>query len=131
MITLAQYFIGREASLDVQDNARLLLDKVNTLLLAADSAGLDLPINNKTRSRISGENEGGFRLQNCCQGSVLSSHKEGKGVDVYDPDGTLDAWLDDDKLETFSLYREHPDSTRGWCHLTTRAPHSGRRTFYP
>jgi hypothetical protein len=57
--------------------------------------------------------------------------KQGRAVDVYDPDGHLDAWITDDILEDFGLYREHPDSTSTWCHLTDRAPGSGHRTFWP
>ena len=40
---------------------------------------------------------------------------------------TLDDWLDDDTLERYGLYREAPDATPHWCHLTTRPPMSGRR----
>jgi len=36
-----------------------------------------------------------------------------------------------DVLEALGLYMEHPDATATWTHLTTRAPHSGRRAFYP
>ena len=75
----------------------------------------------------------------CIRDSLHSSHKEARAVDVYDPSDRLDEWLDtfehgdgdNTRLEQHGLYREAPASTPTWCHLTTRAPHSGRRTFAP
>jgi hypothetical protein len=93
--------------------------------------GRELPINPKTNSCISGETNGGFRLPDCPIGAADSSHKQGQGVDIYDPLNDLDAWITDDILTDFDLYREHPVSTEFWCHLTYRAPHSGHRTFFP
>jgi len=52
-------------------------------------------------------------------------------VDVYDPFGDLDFWLNDAILERFELYREAPEKTSGWCHLQSVPPGSGKRTFYP
>jgi hypothetical protein len=92
---------------------------------------VELRLNPKTESLVSGDTLGGFRPQNATQGAPHSSHKEARAVDVYDPGGKLDAWLNDAKLEHYGLYREHPDATQGWCHLTDRAPGSGRRTFMP
>jgi len=91
-----------------------------------------------------GAGDGGFRLQTATTGKSNSSHKDAKGVDDYDKDDAFDKWLDqfevpmpngqpggNSKLEEYGLYREHPSTTPTWCHLTTRAPASGRRTFYP
>lgn len=91
-----------------------------------------------------GTGGGGFRLP-FEDGSENSSHKildpvRGAGIDDYDPDDHFDNWLstfDRDggaknaMLAKHRLYREHPSATKGWVHLTTRAPASGRRTFYP
>lgn len=131
MITTSQYFINREASNDIRAAAIYFLLKVNKLLEAANDAGVDIPINPKTGSQISGTTEGGFRLCTCTQGAPNSSHREGRGVDLYDPHNALDNWLDDAKLEQYGLFREHPDATPLWCHLTDRPPHSGKRTFLP
>ena len=57
----------------------------------------------------------------------------------YDPGDRLDTWLNDfedgqggnSKLEEYGLYREAPSATPNWVHLTTRPPHSGKRTFQP
>jgi len=135
MINLAEYlgeWVGHVDATDERvENAEQLLASVNALLLEAEDSGLIIPLNPRTGSCVSGTEYGGFRPQSCPQGSEHSSHKEGAGVDVYDPRGMLDVWITDDILEQHGLYREAPSSTSTWCHLTTRAPHSGKRTFYP
>lgn len=133
MITVDEYF-GKWASLKTPQlvaNAEGLLARVNPLLQLAVAGGLDIPINPATRSHISGQTLGGIRPLDCAQGSRRSSHKQGRGVDVYDPLNRLDAWITDEILDKFGLYREAPSATLGWCHLTDRAPPSGRRTFNP
>jgi hypothetical protein len=105
--------------------------KVNALLkeLAAIGAA-DVDINPKTGSSISGTKNGGWRPKECAEGAEKSSHKEGRGVDVFDPDGDIDMALTDARLAKHGLYREHPAQTPTWTHLTDRAPRSGKRTFY-
>lgn len=135
MITVDQLF-GKwadhpDATVERRANAANLLAKANPLLQCAADAGVPLPTNPHTGSLVSGEGLGGFRPQACTIGAPASAHKQGRAVDVYDPSGDLDEWLTDARLEQFGLYREAPASTRGWCHLTDRAPGSGRRTFQP
>ena len=134
-ITFEQYFgkwLGHKDATDVrEDNARKFLPMVNSLLLDAQAYGIVLGFNPATASGVSGTQYGGFRPQSCPEGAPNSSHKEGRGVDVYDPQNLLDDWLTDDILGAHGLYREHPDSTPHWCHLTDRAPKSGHRTFLP
>lgn len=140
-ITLAQYFIGRPHTQEQEEVASELLEKVNTLLNEYESAGHTLHLNPHTASLISGLTEGGFRMPNCVQGKLWSSHKilveyfdkfgRGAGVDIHDPDDELDKWITDEILEKHDLYREHPDKTRGWAHLTDRSPASKLRTFLP
>lgn len=135
MITVAQYFgefLDHPDALEVRkEAAATLLERVNALLFAYEASDRKVPINPHTGTQVSGVEFGGFRPQSCPQGAPHSSHKEGGGVDVYDPQNRLDDWLNDDILAAFDLYREHPDSTQGWCHLTTRRPPSGHRTFLP
>lgn len=128
-----------------QRNAGILIPIVNKLLERFEAeTGKKLKKNPLTKSHISGVKNGGFRPLDCPVGSEKSSHKQAMGIDVYDycEDGSnneLDKWLNDDILEAFDLYREHPDDTflgsdgklQPWCHLTTRAPLSKRRTFKP
>lgn len=135
MITLEDYFgtfaDHPDATPERKANAETLLDRVNALLNDAETDGLPGPINPATGSRVSGETLGGFRPQDAAQGAPKSNHKQGRAIDIFDPGNKLDAWLDDAKLEHFDLYREAPDATRGWCHLASVPPASGRRTFRP
>ena len=133
MITTEQYYGAWFKSEDLtgmrKANAIELLKRVNSLLAAYG----DVPINHSTHSQVSGELYGGFRPQACRIGATNSAHKEGSAVDVYDPHDKLDDWLTDnpEKLISFNLYREYPTATIGWTHLTTRAPPSAKRSFYP
>ena len=133
MITIEQYFAVKPHTDAHAASATELLLRVNHLL--EHLARVQVPSCPNTGTQISGskggQGDGGFRLPTATTGAGLSSHKEAKGVDVYDPLNLLDNAITDALLEEFDLYREHPDSTPRWCHLTTRAPHSGHRTFLP
>lgn len=137
MISLTDYAGGHEESPDWtqerQEAAQAMLDKVNTLLMDAESHGVELEMSPNTHALVGGQfhGYGGFRPQDCPQGAPHSAHKEGRAVDVYDPHGYLDRWVTDLLLEKYGLYREHPVDTNGWCHLSDRAPPSGKRTFHP
>ena len=140
MILIADYFgeklTNEDATPERQENARLLLDAVNALLDRAKAEGVYQDwVDEDTETQISGSKggygDGGFRLQSASTGKPFSSHKQGKAVDVFDPHGKLDDWLTDEMLAEFNLYREAPQATRGWCHLSTQAPGSGKRTFIP
>lgn len=135
MITVADYFGPHadceDATSEVRGTAARMLDRVNRLLQEAEANGVALEMNPATKTLVSGQTYGGFRPQSCTQGAPRSSHKEGRAVDVYDPSGALDRWISDLILEKHDLYREHPADTNGWCHLSDKAPGSGRRTFHP
>ena len=62
-----------------------------------------------------------------------SSHLSGKAADISDPDGELAKWLqeNEDKLEAAQLWCEHPNYTKGWCHIQSVPPKSGNRFFIP
>ena len=154
MITLRDYFEDPHTGLPKEHNeqheeaARDLLARRDGLRAAyyaahPDKVGPD--IDQDTGTEISGKKhgagDGGFRVKGSATSEGrLTSHAEGRGVDDSDQDNGLDDWLttfdrDDGRenmmLEKFGLYREHPAYTPTWCHLTTRAPHSGKRTFVP
>ena len=137
MISLNDYVGPHSHSVDWnaerRGNAEALLPPVNALLAEALADGITLHVNPATGSYVSGQTYGGFRPQDCTQGAPGSSHKQGQAVDVYDPLHKLAPWClaNLDRLEAHGRYMEHPDATGTWCHLTTRAPHSGRRAFYP
>lgn len=133
MITQTQYF-GAKPHTEAQDAlATDLLMRVNLLIDEAVDAGFVRSIDPDTGTEISGSKggagDGGFRLPGATTGAPNSSHKEARAVDVFDPAGKLDAWITDEVLEKYGLYRETPGATFGWCHLTTRPPKSGKRTF--
>jgi hypothetical protein len=137
MITLEEYIGPHAQSPDwtpVRENYAVAL-----LVCCADleaemiDDGVEFPDNPATGSGVSGQTFGGFRPQSCPQGAVNSSHKEGCGVDRYDPRGHIDTWCfkHQDRLAAHGIYIEAPVSTPGWSHWTTRAPRSGNRVFMP
>lgn len=144
MISKDEYF-GDKPHTEAQELLALdLLSRVETLSQEfCEATKLEPEINPHTGSEVSGsehgQGDGGFRLQDSATGRAKSSHKEARGVDKSDMEDALDRWLDkfedgfggNSMLEKHGLYREHPASTPGWCHLTTRQPPSGKRTFYP
>ena len=122
---------SQDLTLSRMNNISALVLCVNKLLDLAREAGIRLKVNKSTGTLVSGTRYGGFRPQACSEGAPKSAHKEGKAVDIYDPDEALDTWLSDEILLKCNLYREHPDKTEGWCHLSIRRPASGHRTFWP
>jgi hypothetical protein len=136
MITLSDYF-GKfndhpAKTIAHVNNAERLLGKVNEMLTELfKTRNIDLDINPNTKTLIAGQTYGGWRPPECDIGAPNSAHKTGEAVDIYDADGDIDGAIDDPLLRKYGLYREHPSATRSWCHLTTRAPKSGRRSFYP
>jgi hypothetical protein len=135
MITSQQYFgpwmFHPDATPERMINANELLLQVERLTNRLELQGTTFRTNPKTKTWVSGTTFGGFRPQDCPQGTPGSSHKQGQGVDIYDPLDEIDGAITDDLLEELDLYREHPDATPGWCHLTTRPPSSKKRTFLP
>jgi len=153
MITLDQYFGARKAHIEATPEkyaaADELLGRRNRLreeyyAATACEPDIDPDTGTEISGKKNGSGDGGFRVSTTTTGAGDSSHKEGKGVDDSDQDDEFDLWLNqfevpmpngqpggNTKLEEYGLYREHPDTTLTWCHLTTRAPGSGKRTFWP
>lgn len=142
MIILEQYFGSKPHTSEQESAAKDLLVRVNTMLI--EEFAWHFPCDPDTGTPISGARngtgDGGFRLPTSTTGRKGSSHMEAKGIDPYDPENWLDNELskydaadgrENRVLEKYGLYREHPFTTGSWCHLTTRAPGSGKRTFYP
>ena len=136
MITLQDYFSDKPHPTEYNLNALTLLYRVNNLLAAYTTDAKEILANNpKTGTQISGNKggDGGFRLPTSLTGSSKSAHKTAQAVDIYDKDDHLDLWIDKnpDALIKYDLYREQTASTKSWCHLGTRKPLSGKRTFSP
>lgn len=157
MISVQDYF-GKPHTQEQFTNAVNLLERVNALAEEAIAAGaftwqVDPDTNCSISGRAGGDGDGGFRTPGTRtgrmdrsgravlgpDGKLLTSHGNGEGVDPFDPEDRLDHWLDgfehgqggNTMLEKHGLYREHPETTPNWCHLTTRPPKSGHRTFRP
>lgn len=137
MITLNQYAGIHRSSPDwtpaIEQAATKSLAAFCALEAEMARGGVSFPDNPVTKNGISGNTFGGFRPKTCPEGAPNSSHKEGTGVDRYDPRGEIDAWCfaHPDRLAHHGVYIEHPDATPGWSHWTTRAPKSGNRVFRP
>lgn len=140
MISIADYFgkYGKDHK-DVTPtryaNALKLLTKVNSLMAIAMTNGVDFPENPKTRSQVSGDRNGGFRPQDCPIGAPNSAHKNCMAVDIYDPEGDIDSWLNTPEgkraAEDLDMYFEVASVTHGWSHWSILRPGSGRHFFYP
>jgi len=139
MLTLPDYWMGRDESHEhaltetIRFSARETVLRVNALLAMMMAAAVPLEANPRTGSLISS----GWRPPEINAGTpgaaVKSRHMTGQAADLYDPDGLLDDWCMDnqDKLADLGLWIEHPCATKGWCHVQTLPPRSGRRVFYP
>lgn len=135
MITLVDYFgpFIHDASATHVANAKLFLERVARLQANLIGHGITFPYNPVTHTLISGTKYGGFRPKVCPVGAEHSSHKEGRGVDIFDPTNGVDLFLYNDErhcldlgrpqdslLYRYGLFIEHPDATEGWSHWTDR-----------
>lgn len=141
MITLTDYLMGRREQYplaygpDIEREALRTIGIVNDLLLIATGAGVTLERNPRTGSIVSSGWRPPAVNASTPNAAVRSLHMTGKAIDVYDPDGDLDEWLMTDAgqamLQRLGLWLEHPAATKGWSHLQTVPPRSGKRVFYP
>lgn len=141
VITLGDYWMGRDReyptamSPDLEKRAQITVDLVNRLLLKAGDAGVRIPVNQRTGSRLTS----GWRPPTVNAGTPgaapNSKHITGQAADIFDPEGDLDEWLMTDMgqqtLVQIGLWMEHPSFTKGWAHVQTVPPRSGKRVFYP
>jgi hypothetical protein len=139
MITLKDY-LGRHAQSAASElndaivvNANALLDRVNKLLAEIAKLGILPGINPETGNAISSGWRPPSYNAKVANAAAKSKHMTGHAVDLYDPEGDLDDYLNHNLhlLKQFGLYIEHPAATKNWCHLQSVAPKSGNRVFYP
>ena len=138
-ITVADYFMGRDITHglmlgpDLRREAARTVEVVNKLLQRMEGVSWD--INPRTGTIVSS----GWRPPDVNAGTpgaaAKSKHLICRAVDLYDPDGDIDEWCmsaeGQASLAEVGLWLEHPAATKGWCHLQTVPPGSGRRVFYP
>lgn len=129
-IVLADYWMGRDKKyppgLLIESKAQDLLRRVNALIakVPSDVVG-DIVVTSGYRPPA---------INRTTPGAALKSlHMTGQAIDLLDADGLLDDWCMDNlkQLELGGLWLEHPAATKGWCHLQSQPPRSGKRVFYP
>jgi hypothetical protein len=128
MITLADYFMGRDAkheaelTEELRVNAGHVVARANLLL---SRAGLERRVNSGWRPAAVNA-----AIENAAK---ESRHIVCLAVDIEDGDGALDAWCmaNPRALEDIGLWLEHPTATPGWCHVQIVPPRSGQRVFHP
>jgi hypothetical protein len=137
MITAAQYFgpyaDHPDATGERRYHATALLDVVNDLLEVAEADGCELPNDPDTGSRIGGNGNGGFRPQDCKVGEKNSKHKDGRGIDIYDPRRQFASWClaHPEELQKRGIHMEDPRWTPTWVHLQDVPPGSGKLVYIP
>lgn len=123
-------------TLEVLENANELIKRVNLLLESLTTTNISailVPVVN------SGWRPASYNatIPNAAKNS---KHILGQAVDIADPMEEFDAYvskfdseggLKNSLLEQFELWREAPIATRGWIHLASVPPPSGKRTFIP
>lgn len=141
MISLSDYWMGRKDEFPlamtplIESNAATIVELTNKLLFLSHAAGVKMTTSPRTGTMVAS----GWRppaLNAATPGAAVNSkHMTGQAIDVYDPDGDLDEWLmtiDGQKvMSDLGLWHEHPSATKGWAHLQSVPPRSGRRTFFP
>lgn len=123
MKTVDEYLMNRKDGLtfELLDNAITTVDKVNQLL---DAFGQQRKITSGYRPAAVNAAVGGAKLSN---------HMKCMACDLEDADGKLDEFCMANfaVLEKIGLWLEHPDATKGWCHVQTVPPRSKSRVFRP
>jgi len=129
MITESKFYKGRDKQFaaeltdEIRQNARTTIALANAML---EEAGvLDCEVSSGWRpAAVNAVTKGAAKKSN---------HMLGLAVDIVDIDGKLGKWaLSNLKvLERLGLWLEHPTATRGWLHVQTVPPRSGRRVFQP
>lgn len=134
MITLQEYLNGyeqiypEELTPEIRAHAEETVARVNALISELGTI--------ETNKRGSVVNSGWRPPQINAQtkgAATKSKHMTGEACDLYDPEGALDEWCLEhpDKLDEIGLWQEHPSATKGWLHVQTVPPKSGKRVFYP
>jgi hypothetical protein len=139
LITPAMYWMGRDRvyanqlSPNMRTSADETLHRVNALIALMHVDGVELHKRDDDTSYVTS----GWRppqINKRTPGAAVHSlHMTCEAIDLYDPHSEIDDWCLHHlpELELAGLWLEHPSATKGWCHLQTRGPKSGRRVFYP
>lgn len=129
-VTYADLLMGRHKSYPLTEeeatNLGRLWHRVNQLCSKLSAAGFG-----PTFTVSSGYRPGHYNTKE--GGAKSSAHLSCEAVDLVDPNGKLDVWLEahENLLEGLKLSREHSDNTNGWVHVDIRQRSGRYRTFKP
>jgi len=136
-LTVFDYYMGRDKKYivppEVKQNAEHTVEKVNELFNKLWQFGVEVQVNPRTKTPLTS----GWRPPEVNaatpNAAVKSKHVTGCACDIYDPDGEIDDFLMEHQglLVELGLHMEHPSATKGWCHVQTIPPRSGKLVFYP
>lgn len=111
---------------NIDNNLKTLFERLQEL---QDAVGYDLTITSGLRSD---EQQASLILAGKTN-ARHSMHLSGNAADIYDPDGTLKLWANDN-LNFFvktGFWMEAFESTPTWLHVQIQSPKSGNRIFIP
>lgn len=139
MITLNDYYRGRDLKFPLElteerrANAVETVKRVNLLLTALAGAGVAVEAAPQSGSPVTSGWRPASINASTPRAALRSKHMTCQACDIYDPAGDIDEWCYENQtvLAQIGLWLEHPSSTKGWCHVQTVPPGSGRRVFYP
>ncbi len=130
MIILSDYWMGRDAQYPLALKPDIKRNAITTVALTNEL----LAIFGQGRKVNSGWRPPAVNAATP-NAAAMSKHMLGQAIDLADPEGDLDDWLMGDigqaAMARLGLWHEHPAATKGWAHLQTVPPRSGKRTFYP
>ena len=132
MITLADYWMGRDRQYPPSDAIRTAAAETVARANLLVSSYQALTKDDEPRTVNSGWRPPAVNAATP-NAAPRSKHITGQAIDIADPEGDLDEWCLDhaDVLQTIGLWQEHPSATKGWCHVQTVPPKSGKRVFFP
>lgn len=135
VITIAQYFMGRELRFPARCDATIIRNAAETVLrtnqlkqVAAERDGFVFPAD---------EVASGWRPteinDRTCNAAHSSPHITAQALDTHDPVRAFARWCLKNiaEMERFCLWMEDPRWTPDWVHLQIYAPKSGHRVFIP
>jgi len=144
MINVFDYLMGRvkwaDLSIEMQQNAGLIVEKANLLLIKAYLTDKGcrsgfrrkedhVDIYNKINKKRIAEGKPAVQIP------WASKHLSAQAIDIDDTDDRLKAYLKTpegyEAMVDLDLYQEDPAYTDTWVHLQTIPPTSGKRVFRP
>lgn len=140
MITIAQYYMGRDAlyphelTPQIRINAARTMQLVNALLEEAAGEGVLPGIDAKTNSPVGSGWRPAAVNDKTANAASKSKHLTADACDIRDTRGRdLARWClrNLEVLERLGLWMEDPRWTPTWVHLQTVRPGSGKRVFRP